>query len=353
MNLSTASILIVEDQRANIDLLRTILGEEYHLRIATNGSSALRSIALQRPDLVLMDVGLPDISGFDVYAKMLEDGESASIPVIFLTTATTQQDEMTGLELGAVDYIYKPYNPAIIQNRVKNQLELYRYRRKLEALVFKRTQELKETQIGILTTLELATGYRNQETGDHVIRTKELVTLLIEFVAPYFPDELDGELAELMIEASSLHDIGKISIPDSILLKPGPLTKDEFGIMQSHPAIGNELIREALSRFPENKFLQVALEMASYHHEHWDGTGYPYGLKGDEIPLPARLMAIVDVYDAMISDRVYRKGMEHAEVICIFAEGDGRTMPTHFDPIILEVFLKHQQEFAKVVSTAL
>lgn len=350
MDFSTASILIVEDQKTNIDLIRAILGESYRLRIATNGSDALRSIALEKPDLILMDVGLPDIDGFEVFARMLEEEKSASIPVIFLTAATRQQDEMTGLKLGAVDYIYKPYNPAIIQNRVKNQLELYRYRRELEALVRKRTQELKETQIGILTTLELATGYRHKETGDHVVRTKTLVSLLIKLVKPLFPLELDAEAVELIVETSSLHDIGKISIPDSILLKPSALTREEFRMMQRHPALGNELLSKALSQFPQNKFLQVALQIASYHHEHWDGTGYPYGLKGEEIPLAARLMAVVDVYDAMTSDRVYRKGMEHAEVIRIFTEGDGRTRPEHFDPVILEVFLKHHQEFEKVAA---
>ncbi len=328
MNLSTASILIVEDQRANIDLLRTILGEEYHLRIATNGSSALRSIALQRPDLVLMDVGLPDISGFDVYAKMLEDGESASIPVIFLTTATTQQDEMTGLELGAVDYIYKPYNPAIIQNRVKNQLELYRYRRKLEALVLKRTQELKETQIGILTTLELATGYRNQETGDHVIRTKELVTLLIEFVAPYFPDELDGELAELMIEASSLHDIGKINVPQEVLNKKMPLTSEEWDLLKQHSADGTAIISPV-------KSLEDALPIILHHHERYDGTGYPGNLKGEEIPYLARLLSVADSFDAMTSHRPYRAAKSFEEALVELED----CANTQFDPQMVRIFV--------------
>lgn len=350
MDLSTASILIVEDQKENIDLIRGILGDTYRLRIATKGSDALRIIALERPDLVLMDVGLPDIDGFEVCAKMLEDEGNASIPVIFLTAATTPQDEMTGLKLGAVDYIFKPYNPSIIQNRVKNQLELYRYRRQLEDLVLKRTQELKETQIGLLTTLELATGYRHKETGDHVIRTKKLVALLTKLVAPLFPKEIDAEFAELVTETSSLHDIGKISIPDSVLLKSGTLSREEFAIMRNHPAIGHDLLKEALVTFPNNKFLQIALEIASYHHEYWDGTGYPYGLKGEAIPLSARLMAVVDVYDAMTSDRVYRKGIEHSEVIRIFREGDGRTLPSHFDPTILAVFLANEQAFAKVAA---
>ncbi|NBK22021.1 MAG: response regulator [Spirochaetia bacterium] len=350
MDLSTSSILIVEDQKENIDLIRGILGDSYRLRIATKGSDALRSIALERPDLVLMDVGLPDIDGFEVCARMLENEGNASIPVIFLTAATTQQDEMTGLKLGAVDYIYKPYNPSIIKNRVKNQLELSRYRWELEDLVHKRTQELKEAQIGLLTTFELATGYRHKETGDHVIRTKKLVTLLTDLVAPLFPNELNAELAELVVETSSLHDIGKISIPDTILLKPGPLTREEYLLMQSHPMIGRDMLLEVLTKFPKNKFLQVALQIAAYHHEHWDGTGYPYGLKGEAIPLPARLMGVVDVYDAMTSDRVYRKGMEHSEVIRIFREGDGRTLPSHFDPTILAVFLAHEQVFAEVVA---
>ena len=209
-------------------------------------------------------------------------------------------------------------------------------------------KQLLETQKGLLTTLELATGYRHKETGEHVIRTKKLVGLLAGLVFSHFPEKLDAELVELVVEASSLHDIGKISIPDSILLKPGLLTREEYLIMKSHPAIGHDLINEALASFPKNKFLMIALQMASYHHEHWDGSGYPYGLKGEEIPFPARLMAIVDVYDAMTSDRVYHNGLDHAEVIRIFSQGDGRIMPTHFDPTILAVFLEHHLEFTAV-----
>jgi len=209
-------------------------------------------------------------------------------------------------------------------------------------------KQLLETQKGLLSTLELATGYRHKETGEHVIRTKKLVALLVGLVALLFPEVLDAELVELIVETSSLHDIGKISIPDSILLKPGSLTDEEYAIIKSHPVIGHDLIEEALARFPRNKFLQTALQMASYHHEHWDGTGYPYGLKGEEIPLPARLMAIADVYEAMTCDRVYRKGIDHAQVIRSFTQGDGRTMPTHFDPTLLAVFLEHHQEFAEL-----
>ena len=345
MEKAKSSILIVEDQKENIDLLRNILGREYQIRIAKAGGEAIRSVKAKQPDLILMDVGLPDMNGFEVLERIQEAQGKREIPVIFITAATREQDEKIGLELGAVDYIFKPYRPAIILNRVRNQLELSKYRKELEDEVVVRTAQLKETHKGLLTTLALATGYRHRETGEHILRTKRLVALLTDLLSPMFPKELTIETKEFVDEASLLHDIGKIAIPDSILLKPNTLTIEEMTIMKSHPIYGHDLLSEALEQFPHNKFLQVAIQMASYHHERWDGSGYPYGLKGDQIPLPARIMALVDVYDALTSDRVYRKSMSHTEAMNAITVGDGRIHPSHFDPTILSVFVENNHRF--------
>lgn len=346
-----ASILLVEDQKENIDLLRTILGNEYKLRVATNGIMATRSIMNQPPDLVLLDVGLPDMDGFEVCRWIKTAFPQLSIPVIFITAAISELDEERGLELGAVDYIHKPYKPAIVKNRVRNQLDLSRYRNYLQEEVAAQTEQIRETQKGLLTALALATEYRDQKTGAHILRTKILITLFLEVLRPFYPDDLSDEAVELIIEASLLHDIGKIGIPDSILLKNGPLTTEEYSVMKEHAKTGQELLNKALNQYPDNEFLKIAVQMAAYHHEHWDGSGYPYGLKGEEIPLPARIMAIVDVYESLTANRVYRQGMPPEKAREIIVEGDGRVMPDHFDPKILSLFSSHHQEFAKIASS--
>jgi putative two-component system response regulator len=335
-------ILIVEDQTENIDLLRAILGREFRLQIAKTGRDALHIIAKRTPDLILLDVGLPDMDGFAVYDNMRALANSRHLPVIFITASTDEQAEKVGLEMGAVDYIYKPYRPAIILNRVRNQLELHEYRRSLEENVAKRTRELQETRKGLLSSLALATDCRDAETGAHIERTRVLISEFIEKIIKAVPQLAELVHNELFVEASLLHDIGKIGIPDKILLKPGGLTVDEYEIMKQHPIIGRTLLLEASQKFPNNRFLKIAVDMASYHHERWDGSGYPYGLKGTEIPLSARIMAIVDVYEALTANRVYRKAMTHGQAVEIMSKGNGTTSPNHFDPELLQLFIESE-----------
>lgn len=338
-------ILIVEDQNENIDLLRFILGDTYKLMIAKKGEDALKILNIKRPDLIIIDVGLPDIDGFTLYTKIVSQLNNNDIPIMFITAATEEKHETAGLELGAVDYIYKPYRPAIIKNRVHNQLELHRYRKQLEEVVKERTSEIIETQKGILEALTLATDYRDNETGSHIFRTKKLARILAQLLASVYPQELSPNQIELLVEASQLHDIGKIGIPDALLRKNGKLTNEEYILMRTHPLVGNELLTKVLERYPDNQFIQAALEVASYHHERWDGTGYPYALKGTQIPLFARIIAVVDVYDALTSERVYRKAMSHEQALEVMIQSNIDKSSFHFDPTILNVFLSNHLLF--------
>ena len=347
------SVLLVEDQNENIDLLRDILGDDYTLRVSIRGRDALRSISVQPPDLVLLDVGLPDMDGFEVCQRINTSFSELAIPIIFITAATTELDEQRGLELGAVDYIHKPYQKTIVRNRVRNQIELSSYRHHLEDQVALRISQIRETQKGLLASLALATEYRHRETGEHIIRTKQLIAQFLHVLRPMFPQDLTEESMELIIEASLLHDIGKIAIPDAVLLKTGSLTKEEFLTIKEHTRIGQELLSNALSQYPHNEFLRIAVQMAAFHHERWDGTGYPYGLKEEDIPLPARIMALIDVYESLTADRVYRCRFSHEEAMNIIVEGDGRVMPEHFDPRILSVFIAHHQEFENIGLTTI
>ncbi|MFA5468375.1 MAG: HD domain-containing phosphohydrolase [Sphaerochaetaceae bacterium] len=345
MEVKQSLILIVEDQNENIDLLRFILGETYKLMIAKRGEDALKILRLKRPDLIIIDVGLPDMDGFTLYKQITKQLENDEVPIMFITAAVEEKHETVGLELGAVDYIYKPYRPSIIRNRVHNQLELHRYRKGLEEVVKERTLELIETQKGILEALSLATDYRDNETGSHIFRTKNLTRVLAQLLVHIYPEALSAHQIELLVEASQLHDIGKIGIPDALLRKSDKLTDEEFNLMKTHPLVGNELLTKVLERYPDNQFIRAALEVASYHHERWDGSGYPYGLKGEQIPLFARIMAIVDVYDALTSDRVYRQALSHEEALQIMQQSNMGGGSLHFDPTIFEVFVNKQALF--------
>lgn len=331
-------LLVVDDVAANIDILLETLGGDYTVRVATDGAAALNSVKKVLPDLILLDIMMPGMDGLEVCRHLKDNPETQGIPIIFLTALGDASDEARGLTLGAVDYITKPFNPAIVRARVRNHLELKTHRNHLEDLVKKRTFELERTQEAVIASMALLAEYRDPETGGHIQRTKHYVRSLAEALSAQYPQELFPVNIDLLYQSTPLHDIGKIAISDSILLKPGELKPEEFAEMKLHTVIGSDIIRKAEAFVGTSNFLCLAREIAEFHHERWDGSGYPHGLKGEAIPLSAQLMALADIYDALISQRAYKFPYSHEMAFDIITNGDGRTQPGHFSPVILKTF---------------
>ena len=368
-------LLIVDDNPANLLLLGELLDGRYQVRIAKSGPQALAAAAMEpRPALVLLDVMMPEMDGYEVLDHLRRTPATAGIPVIFVTAKESFEDEEQGLRLGAVDYVAKPINPVVLLARVATQLELKRVRDELaaqnadlEAEVARRTRDMQLVQEVSVLALASLGETRDNETGHHIRRTQLYIDVLGRHLAshPRFRESLKDRRLELIVKAAPLHDIGKIGIRDEILLKPGRLTPAEFEVMKTHASIGGETIDRAIREVgtyygPELAaalaargggtgpldFLLVAREIASGHHEKWDGSGYPQALKGDDIPVSARLMALADVFDALISRRVYKAPMPLEQVMEIILEGRGR----HFDPDIVDAFVACRDEFLAIAS---
>ncbi|OOZ40498.1 two-component system response regulator [Solemya pervernicosa gill symbiont] len=341
-------ILIVDDVTENIHFLMNILKDDYSINAATSGEKALELARKSSPpDLILLDIMMPGMDGYEVCATLKADKETAGIPIIFVTSLDEVSDESKGLHLGAVDYLTKPVIPELVKSRVFNQIELKRYRDHLEVLVDQRTTQLKVSKEATIEAMGIVAENRDPETGGHIQRTKEYVRLLSEALATRakYRGRLTDRNIELIYHSAPLHDLGKVAISDSILLKPGKLTKDEFEVMKHHTTIGENTILLTQQRLPETQMLDVAREIAGGHHEKWNGLGYPRGLKGDMIPLSARMMALADVYDALISRRPYKEPMLHSEVYPMILEGAG----SHFDPDVVEAFIE-QVDYFKATS---
>jgi putative two-component system response regulator len=350
-----ATILIVDDEPTNLALLTHLLRPEYQVRAANSGESALRAAASEpRPDLVLLDVMMPGMDGYEVLRRLNEDPATADIPVIFLTALADIDDEERGLLLGAADYIAKPVKPVLVLARVRTQLEAKQARdwlknqnAILEAEVARRMAENDLTQLVSIRALAHLAETRDPETGNHILRTQNYVHLLALRLRqhPRFSTFLDQRNIDLLTKSAPLHDIGKVGIPDSILLKPGPLTPAEWTIMRTHAKLGSDAIEQAETDAEKPvAFLVLAKEIAHWHHEKWDGSGYPDGLSGEAIPVAARLMALADVFDALISVRVYKPAMSYAEARDIIAAARGK----HFDPDVVDVFIAGFDEFVAV-----
>ena len=341
-----ATILIVDDEPTNLSLLAHLLRPEYQVRAANSGESALRAAASEpRPDLVLLDVMMSDMDGYTVLRRLRDSPATADIPVIFLTALAGDRDEEYGFQLGAADYITKPIKPIVVQARVRTQLEAKQARDALkgqniflEAEVARRMAENDLTQLVTIRALAHLAETRDPETGNHIHRTQNYVQILALRLRehPRFSTFLNQRNIDLLTKSAPLHDIGKVGIPDSILQKPGPLTPAEWEIMKTHARLGSEAIEQAETDAEKPvAFLILAKEIAHWHHEKWDGSGYPDGLAGDAIPISARLMAVADVFDALISARVYKPAMSYAEARETIVAACGK----HFDPEVVDAFI--------------
>jgi len=342
-------IFIVDDSEADLDRLLEILGDEYDIRVASDGKSALRAMTDMLPDLILLDVMMPDMNGYQVYEQLMCNVEMRNIPVIFLTALSDNIDKERGLQLGVADFISKPFRPQLVQLRIRQQLELKTHRDHLEDQVDERTRDLKRAHDATITAMAILAEYRDNETGAHIQRTTHFVKVIARQLAQAQPEILSPAVIELLGQSAPLHDIGKIGIPDSILLKPGRLTETETAEMQRHTLLGAAAIRKTELVLDSNSFLFFSREIAESHHEKWDGSGYPLGLRGEEIPLSARIMALADVYDALTSIRPYKPSFTHEEAVRIITQGDDRTKPDHFDPRVLTAFIAVHEEFRRIV----
>lgn len=353
-------VLIVDDSPDNLILISSLLKGRYRVKVANSGERALRVATTEEtPDLILLDIVMPGMDGYEVCRQLRVHPNTCDVPIIFLTAKSSPEDEARGLEMGAVDYIAKPVSPPIVQVRVATHLQLKAssdFLRNendfLEAEVQRRTQEVQAIQDVTIMAMASLAETRDSDTGNHIRRTQHYVRLLAEYLKekgnPRFASFLTEGTIGMLFKCAPLHDIGKVGIPDRILLKPGRLEPAEFEIMKTHTALGRNAIERAESVLGLNvAFLHLAKEIAYYHHEKWDGSGYPEGISGEAIPISACLMAVADVYDALISRRIYKEPMPHEKAVRIIVENKG----THFDPDIVDAFETLQDQFRLIAAT--
>ena len=334
-SLKKQTVLLVDDTPENIEILNDILSPHYKIRFATNGEKALQTArSANPPDIVLLDIMMPGMSGYEVCKQLKSDPRTARMPVIFVTALGEETDEKKGFDCGAVDYITKPVNALLVKARVRTHLALYDQQRELEHQVLEQTHEINAARLEIIHHLGRAAEYKDNETGLHVIRMSHYTRLLGTAVG--LP-ELE---VDTLFNAAPMHDVGKIGVPDSILRKPGPLDDAEWVLMKKHPEMGAQIIGGSSS-----KLLQTAATIARTHHEKWDGTGYPAGLAGEAIPLVGRIVAIADVFDALTSERPYKKAWPVEKAIDVLRESSGK----HFDPILVPLFIERQDAVTEVL----
>jgi len=348
------TILAIDDTLANIDVVKGVLAQDYLVQAALSGKVALKIIEKQQPDLILLDIMMPEMDGFEVCRVLKSQEKTKDIPIIFLTAKVQVVDETKGLALGAVDYITKPISPPILKERVKNHLILQaskemleRQNEILEERVIERTSQLGELQDVAMVAMGALAESRDPETGNHIRRTQRYVKVLAVEVAKHeqYQEFLTPDVITSLYKSAPLHDIGKVGVADSILLKPGKLTDEEFTEMKQHTTYGRDALSAAEGSINSaDNFLVFAKEIAYSHQEKWNGSGYPEGLAGCDIPLSARLMAVADVYDALISKRVYKPAFSHDKAVDIITEGKG----SHFEPLLVECFLAIAEDFKQI-----
>lgn len=347
-------VLVVDDSPDNLALMRFLLKDDYDVRLASHGEAALKLAATVMPDIIVLDVMMPEIDGYEVCRRLKADPLTAEIPVIFLSARTDHADEALGFASGAVDYIYKPIFPPICLARIRGQLSsketrdrLQRYSAKLEHDIEAKVAEVIRAQEATILALAALAETRDASTGTHLLRTQHYVLALAQRLRhhEHYCDWLTDSNIALLFKSAPLHDIGKVGIADAILCKPGRLTAEEFEQMKQHTIFGASSLAKAEQLLgAEIPFLKIAKEVALHHHERWDGTGYPAGLRGEAIPISARLMAVADVYDALITPRTYKPAMPHSQARELIVRGRG----THFDPTMVDAFLACEPEFLRI-----
>jgi len=332
------TIFVVDDNNINLLSADETLSIYYQVFTLGSASGMFELLIDVRPDLILLDILMPEMDGFAALKLLKSDNRYADIPVIFLTSRNDSATESTGFELGAVDFVSKPFSKPVLLNRIKTHLDI-------EDKIHERSNRLKRLKNSIVSVLADMVENRDRITGSHIERTTRYIRLLLNAMLErgLYIDEISQWNLDAVISSASLHDIGKIVIIDSILDKPGKLDSQEFDMMKTHVVEGEKIIDRIMAESGDMTFLQYAKLFAGYHHERWDGTGYPYGLKGEEIPLQGRIMAIADVYDALVSTRPYKKAFPHIEAVEIIKNSSG----THFDPELVLIFLAYEKEFEK------
>jgi putative two-component system response regulator len=347
-------IMLVDDNVSNLAIGRSMLKDHYEVFPIPSGRKLFEVLEHVTPALILLDILMPEMDGFEVIRRLKTAGPWDDIPVIFLTSKADEGSELEGLSLGAIDYVAKPFSAPLLLQRIRNQLlldsqrkELRRYNEDLEGIVREKTAQVMGLQNTVISTLADMLEYRDDETGGHVFRTQRYLKIMVSKLLEtgLYSEEMAGLDLEWLVQSALLHDIGKIGISDSILRKPGPLDRDEFEEMKRHSRLGAEAIGRIADNNIDHAFLRHAKTIALTHHEKWDGSGYPDVLSGFEIPLEGRLMAVADVYDALISDRPYKKAFAPGEARRIISEGRGK----HFDPVLVDVFESVADELEEVV----
>ena len=341
------TVLVIDDDKSNLIMAQRLLSDEYRVAAVNSGEKGFEYLEKNDPSLILLDIQMPQMNGFEVMEKLRAHEKWCKIPVIFLTADKSSETEEKCFDMGAVDYIGKPFVPQIMRKRVMRTIELEEYRKSLERMVMTQLAQITRMQHDIIVSMANVIESRDGTTGEHVKRTSKYTMLLAEKMIErgLYAEELTVQLLESMRNGSPLHDIGKITIPDSVLTKPGKLTVEEYDVIKTHAKAGSDMIRDNMSQMVSGDFLQVACDMARYHHEKWNGKGYPEGLKGEEIPLTARILAVTDVYDALVSERQYKKGMTIDEAFAIMEKDRGE----NFEPEILDVFFDLRDELERLL----
>jgi putative two-component system response regulator len=351
--LKECTILVVDDTRINIDILVNILGDDYEVSVAMDGQEALDTIENARPDLILLDIMMPIMDGYTVIEKLKENAITEDIPVIFISALSDISNKTMGFKLGAVDYIVKPFNIEEVRARVKTHLMLSLAQKALqnqneilEIKVEERTRELMLTQQATIMSSASLAEYRDLETGGHIKRIKEYVHIIAKELMnnPKYQNMINDKYIDFLVQSSPLHDIGKVGVPDAILKKSGKLDTDEFEIMKKHTTYGKNAIETVEKDLGELAFLHLAKEMAYTHHERWDGLGYPRGIKGNEIPLSGRIITVADVYDGLVSRRIYKPPYTHQVAVEMILKGKSM----QFDPDVVDAFVGCLEEIRHI-----
>ncbi|WP_084515809.1 HD domain-containing phosphohydrolase [Desulfovibrio cuneatus] len=349
------TIFLVDDNLTNLTSGKNALAGDYNVFTFNSGERLLKMLERTRPDLILLDVEMPEMTGYDVIKIIKAKEETAAIPIVYLTAKSDTESELEGLSLGAVDYIVKPFSPQLLRKRIEVHLliesqkrELHHYNTNLEYMVAEKTKTVVELKNAVLRTVAELVECRDDITGGHIERTQKYLSVLVEAMVDVglYREEVAAWDVALVLQSAQLHDVGKIAISDSILKKPGKLTQEEFEEIKVHTTFGARIIEKIKKNTAEHEFLKYAKELAATHHERWDGKGYPKGLRGRDIPLSGRLMAIADVYDALVSVRPYKKAFSHEEAVAILSEGRG----TQFDPALVDIFLTISDTFNEIAN---